>query len=128
MMKRYAVNSKAVAADLPILIDTLNEQSIEDTETIRNQVVEKNIAVGDLQFLIDDDGQVYIADPTSAMSRSIADRHVTQLMNRRIEQLLAHARLAIDIRDGASEPTEITRYRSSNDPKVQRWISSQRPP
>ncbi len=60
--KRYATAMKA-----PDFEDegykVLNEQSIRDLEEIRATLAAKNIVVRDLQFLVDKDGRVVVADP-----------------------------------------------------------------
>jgi filamentous hemagglutinin len=41
----------------------LNEKSIADLQTIRRIMINKNIWINDLQFLIGDDGHIVISDP-----------------------------------------------------------------
>jgi hypothetical protein len=41
----------------------LNQRSVDDLTSIRNTLVEKQVKVNDLQFLIGNNGRVVIADP-----------------------------------------------------------------
>lgn len=41
----------------------LNQRSVDDLASIRNTLVEKQVKVNDLQFLIGNNGRVVIADP-----------------------------------------------------------------
>jgi len=71
LMDRFAKGSKTIVAKNPrrpgILdgADTslLNGRSIADLQAIRSTLIEKQVKVNDLQFLIGKDGRVVIADP-----------------------------------------------------------------
>ncbi len=58
VMKKYVSGSKHIETP-----GVLNQKSIEDLKLIQQLLREKDISVDDLQFLIDTDGSVVIADP-----------------------------------------------------------------
>jgi GGDEF domain-containing protein len=57
-MRRYMQSNREEA------LGHLNAQSIDDLKEIRDSLLAKDIAVGDLQFLVDEKGHVVINDPT----------------------------------------------------------------
>lgn len=71
LMKRYAQDSKKIVklqkgkvkrvddADITLL----NKNSVEDLEKIQKLMQRNKIQIDDLQFLIDDNGRIFIADP-----------------------------------------------------------------
>jgi filamentous hemagglutinin len=71
LMDRFAQGSKTIVRNNPrkpgILegADTslLNERSISDLKSIRATLIEKQVKIDDLQFLIGNNGKVVIADP-----------------------------------------------------------------
>jgi hypothetical protein len=69
IMKRYSQGSKDIVqtqknkAKIIGKSDSLNEKNISDLKQIRSLMESKKIKIDDLQFLIDRDGSVVIADP-----------------------------------------------------------------
>nr|WP_240634219.1 DUF637 domain-containing protein [Pseudomonas otitidis] len=71
LMDRFAQGSKEIVRNSPRMpgiiegADTslLNSRSVSDLKSIRTILVEKQIKIDDLQFLIGKDGRVVIADP-----------------------------------------------------------------
>ncbi|MEG4323800.1 hypothetical protein QUB37_13140 [Microcoleus sp. AT3-A2] len=71
IMKKYAQGSKGIVRSIggiPERVDgadisLLNQKSIDDLEKIRAILQRKKIYIDDLQFLIAEDGRVYITDP-----------------------------------------------------------------
>jgi hypothetical protein len=69
IMKRYSQGSKDIVqtqknkAKIIGKSESLNEKSISDLKQIRSLMESKKIKIDDLQFLIDRDGSVVIADP-----------------------------------------------------------------
>jgi len=69
VLRRFAEGSKTVVkldkGKIKIVGNStlLNQKSVEDLQRIRAMLVEKNLKVDDLQFLIAKDGSVVIADP-----------------------------------------------------------------
>ena len=71
LFDRFAQGSKTIVRKNPkklgILPDAdtslLNDRSISDLKFIRRTLIEKNVKIDDLQFLIGSDGRVVIADP-----------------------------------------------------------------
>lgn len=69
LMDKFAQGSKdivrlvdgkvRIVGDSPLL----NQRSVSDLQSIRNQLVDKNIQINDLQFLIGSEGRVVVADP-----------------------------------------------------------------
>jgi filamentous hemagglutinin len=70
-MDRFAQGSKTIVRTNPRKpgflegADTslLNERSISDLKSIRTTLIEKQVKIDDLQFLIGNNGKVVIADP-----------------------------------------------------------------
>jgi membrane-associated protease RseP (regulator of RpoE activity) len=62
-----AISSKSITEGNGLLpganISNLNQQSISDLQNIRSLLVERNVNVTDLQFLISNKGRVVINDP-----------------------------------------------------------------
>jgi hypothetical protein len=59
-----AVSSKAAEYNkLPDLVAALNNQSVKDLQMIRENLINQNINVTDFQFLVRNDGRVFINDP-----------------------------------------------------------------
>ena len=68
LFERFALGSKnVVRLDNKVITKVgssplLNQRSIDDLTSIRKTMIEKNIWVNDLQFLIGDDGRIVISD------------------------------------------------------------------
>jgi hypothetical protein len=77
MMKKYAQGSKGIVRSkggVPERVDSadirlLNQNSIDDLEKIHSILQRKKIYIDDLQFLIAEDGRVYITDPIDINTR-----------------------------------------------------------
>jgi hypothetical protein len=69
VMQKYAQGSKEVVKTIggkPQIIGKsvyLNQKSVQDLKTIKQMMIDKNIKIDDLQFLISHDGRIVIADP-----------------------------------------------------------------
>jgi hypothetical protein len=71
VMQKYAQGSKEIVRTkngIPQIqikgkSDYLNQKSIQDLKTIKQMMIDKNISIDDLQFLISNDGRIVIADP-----------------------------------------------------------------
>ena len=74
LQDRYVANdrdlSRADASGQPLSRTLLNRNSISSLKTIRGLLLSKDVAVSDLQFLIDKDGRFVIADPGGLMHGS----------------------------------------------------------
>lgn len=74
MYDRYAQSSKDVVriekGKVRLVGESpyLNQQSINDLNKIRNLMVEKNVKIDDLQFMIGKDGRVVISDPLNVIA------------------------------------------------------------
>jgi hypothetical protein len=58
LMQKFAANDRDYAA-----LSCYSKQSIEDLELIKRELAEQKIAVVDLQFLVNRDGRLVVADP-----------------------------------------------------------------
>jgi hypothetical protein len=75
IMKKYVQGSKDICRTVGqevVAVGSgtsphLNQNSIQDLKAIKFQLKDKNLSVNDLQFLIDSDGHVYIADPAGVV-------------------------------------------------------------
>jgi hypothetical protein len=71
----------------------LNRNSIASLETIRSLLLSKDVAISDLQFLIDKDGRFVIADPGGLMHGSDRVGLIEQGLNiQKIDNLIREAR------------------------------------
>jgi hypothetical protein len=68
LQDRYVANDRDLdfrtdASGQPLSVTLLNQNSISSLKAIRSLLIEKDVAIADLQFLIDKDGRFVIADP-----------------------------------------------------------------
>jgi len=92
IMDQYAQGSKdivrlqngkvRITGDSPLL----NEQSIADLQSIRKTMKEKNIKIDDLQFLIDKDGRIVVADPLKVYSNTPPSANNLRMIDLLIQQ------------------------------------------
>ncbi|MCA9202349.1 MAG: RHS repeat-associated core domain-containing protein, partial [Planctomycetales bacterium] len=68
LQKRFVANSKDIVRG-KVDPGLLNQNTLDDLGKIRTTLQQQGIAVEDLQFLIDADGRVVIADPGEILSR-----------------------------------------------------------
>ena len=64
----------------------LNQNSVDDLTKIKNTMIEKNIKVDDLQFLIREDGHIVISDPLNVISNSSPSKNNLRMIDLLIEQ------------------------------------------
>jgi hypothetical protein len=72
LQDRYVANDRDIddrvdASGRPLSETLLNQNSITSLTAIRKLLVDKDVAIADLQFLIDKDGRFVIADPAGMM-------------------------------------------------------------
>lgn len=63
LMKRYASSNRCNRREVDRVVGLLNERSIASATAIYEALVEADLYVFDLQFLIDEDGSVVVSDP-----------------------------------------------------------------
>ncbi|ADG67278.1 hypothetical protein Plim_1444 [Planctopirus limnophila DSM 3776] len=96
VMDRYALGSKKIVKynskirDLESIGGSvlLNEKSISDLMAIKSKMMEKNIKIDELQFLIGEDGSVVIADPLDVYPQPPTSRNkkmIDMLIRKAIE-------------------------------------------
>jgi RHS repeat-associated protein len=95
VMQKYAQGSKEIVRTIgnaPTILPNLNSQkvylnqkSIQDLKTIKQMMIDKNIRIHDLQFLIDYDGRIVIADPVDVITGMAPSPNNLKTINRLIE-------------------------------------------
>jgi hypothetical protein len=94
LQDRYVANdrdldSRMDASGQPLSLTLLNQNSISSLEKIRSLLISKDVAVADLQFLIDKDGRFVIADPVGMKQGLDEDGRRQQASNlREIDALI----------------------------------------
>lgn len=96
LQDRYVANDRDLgrvdASGRSLSHTLLNRNSIASLETIRNLLLSKDVAISDLQFLIDKDGRFVIADPGGLMRGSDTAGLVEQAINiQKIDNLIREA-------------------------------------
>lgn len=87
LMTRYAHGSKDVVrlsgGRVRVVGSSrfLNKRSVADLTSIRQTMLEKNIRINDLQFLIGLDGRVVISDPLSPIFRQAPSRNNLRMID-----------------------------------------------
>jgi len=90
-MDRYELGSKDVVRTIngkPKIVgdsSLLNQRSIDDLTNIRQILVNKNVSVDDLQFLVGKNGRVVIADPIAVRTDTAPSRNNLQTIDRLID-------------------------------------------
>jgi hypothetical protein len=91
VMQKYAQGSKDIVRTIgnnPQIVGSssyLNQQSIQDLKAIKQMMVDKNIRIHDLQFLIGHDGRIVIADPVDVIIGKAPSPDNLTTINRLIE-------------------------------------------
>jgi hypothetical protein len=92
LMDRFAQGSKSVVAlkDGKVRIvgesSYLNSQSVADLEKIRQTMIDKNIKIDDLQFLIGKNGEIVVADPLKIYQGAAPSKNNLRMIQLLIEQ------------------------------------------
>ncbi|WKB81258.1 hypothetical protein QYR09_16090 [Cellulophaga lytica] len=92
VMPKYAESSESIVdvvygqAKVVGQSDLLNAKSVESLENIKDLMIKKEIAVDDLQFLIDTEGRFFIADPIGVKTGQQPTALNKQILDKLIEQ------------------------------------------
>ena len=87
LMDRFAQGSKDIVAlqngKVRIVGDSplLNAQSISDLQNIRDTMVNNNIQINDLQFLISNEGRVVVADPLAVNLNKVPSKNNLRMID-----------------------------------------------
>ena len=87
LMDRYAQGSKEIVKLVDGKVQTvgssplLNQQSVADLQAIRDTMVNNNIRINDLQFLISSEGRVVVADPLDVNLASSPSRNNLRMID-----------------------------------------------
>ncbi|MBW8726378.1 MAG: hypothetical protein JF625_14645 [Inquilinus limosus] len=89
LQDRYVANDRDIddhvdASGRPLSETLLNQNSITSLKAIRKLLVDKDVAIADLQFLIDKDGRFVIADP-AGMQQGLDEAGRSQQANNLLE-------------------------------------------
>ncbi|MBN3816361.1 LysM peptidoglycan-binding domain-containing protein [Paraburkholderia sp. Se-20369] len=91
LMDRFAEGSKSIVklTDGKVRVvgesPRLNQQSIDDLQSIRDAMIRKNIKIDDLQFLIDNRGRVVVADPLDVHFNSVPSKNNLRMIDLMIQ-------------------------------------------
>lgn len=86
VMKRYLIGSKDIL-QLGGPIEALNWRSLDDLNRIRQMLLDEKVIVVDLQFLVESDGGIVIADP-QGLQKGVTLPHVDGMLVKTYENLL----------------------------------------
>jgi hypothetical protein len=91
IMKKYAQGSKDVVKRVGDKIKIvgsssfLNKKSVVELSAIKNTLISKKVKIDDLQFLIDRDGGIVIADPLNVFIGQDPSKWNLQMIDKLIE-------------------------------------------
>ncbi|WP_271766890.1 hypothetical protein [Aquimarina algiphila] len=96
VMKKYAKGSEQIVDvfgdEIKIIADAdalkvVTDKSIDDLNAIKQMMIDKNVSIDDLQFLIGSDGRFVIADPVGANFASTPSKVNLDLIDELINQV-----------------------------------------
>ena len=128
VMKKYAKGSEQIVDvfgdEIKIIADAdalkvVTDKSIDDLNAIKQMMIDKNVSIDDLQFLISSDGRFVIADPVGANFASAPSKVNLDL----IDELINQVKKVVDnVGNTIDIPSDLLSKLGNNASKLDDWL------